>query len=159
MTPNFRLRTLVVLFARVLLFDLVLRRVRVGRAAGDRLALVVVGVVDLLAVDLDRPVLVAPQAGRPEVLLGALLVTVVALAAAERLVLALVVGPVLEVLGGSSSRSLRLSPSGMRIDSSGSCLPRRYPEGDGPRPPNRVVLGSARSGRGRRPSPVGRRAA
>src|SRR4051794_21570648 len=35
------------------------RRVRVGRTARDRLGLVVVGVVDLLAVDLDAAVLVA----------------------------------------------------------------------------------------------------
>src|SRR5262249_32290544 len=72
--------------------------VGIGGPAGDRVALVVVGVVDLLAVDLDAAVREATQPGRPEVALRALLVAVVALAAAERLVLAIVVGPVLEVL-------------------------------------------------------------
>src|SRR5688572_6332541 len=64
----------------------------------DRLGLVVVGVVDLLAVDLHGAVLVAPHARRAEVLLRALVVAVVALATPERHVLRLVVGPVLEVL-------------------------------------------------------------
>src|SRR3954468_2659608 len=73
--------------------------VRVGRPAGDRVALVLVGVVDLLAVDLDAAVLLVAQPGRPELGLGALLVAVVALRPAERLVLVLVVRPLLEVLG------------------------------------------------------------
>ena len=38
------------------------RRVRIGRAAGDRVALVLVRVVDLLAVDRDRAVLVMAHA-------------------------------------------------------------------------------------------------
>src|SRR3954454_625395 len=73
-------------------------RVRVGRAARDRIALVVLGVVDLLPVDRDAAVLVVAHAQRAEVALGPFLIAVVALLAPERLVLALVRGPVLELL-------------------------------------------------------------
>src|SRR3954447_12684135 len=74
-------------------------RLGVGRAARDRVALELRGVVDGLAVDRHRAVGVMLDAGRAKLALGALVVGVVALAAAERLVLALVVGPVLEALG------------------------------------------------------------
>src|SRR4051812_43655079 len=82
-----------------LVVDVGPRGVRVGRAARDRVALVLVGVVDLLAVDRDAAVLVVAQPGRPELGLRPLLVAVIALGPAERLVLVLVVMPVLEVLG------------------------------------------------------------
>src|SRR3954466_4510181 len=72
---------------------------RVGRAARDRVALVLRGVVDLLAVDLDAAVRVVAQARGAELGLGALLVGGLALAPAEGHVLGVVVGPVLEVLG------------------------------------------------------------
>src|SRR3712207_1246427 len=59
-------------------------RVGIGRAAGDRLALVLVGVVDLLPVDADAAVVVVLEVGRAELLLGTLVPRVVALGAPER---------------------------------------------------------------------------
>ena len=73
-------------------------RVRVGRAARDRVALVVVRVVDLLAADGDRAVLVVADVGRAELRGRRLVVGGVVLGAAERLVLGRAVGPVLEIL-------------------------------------------------------------
>ena len=67
--------------------------------AGNRVALVVVGVVDLLAVHGHGAVLVVADVGLTEVLRGPVLVAAVALRAAERLVLGVAVGPVLQVLG------------------------------------------------------------
>src|SRR3954454_6576375 len=76
----------------------VLRRVRIGRTAGDRVALVLVRIVDLVAGDGHLAVLVVAQRRRAELLLlGPLVVAVLALGAAEGLVLGGVVGPVLEV--------------------------------------------------------------
>jgi len=73
--------------------------VGVGRAARDRVALVVVGVVDLLPADLDRAVLEAPQVRRAELGGRRLLVVLLGLGAAEGLVLGLAARPVLEPLG------------------------------------------------------------
>src|SRR5207248_2204751 len=72
---------------------------RIGGAAGDRVGLVLVGVVDLLALDLDAAVLAVAERRRPELAGDGLLVALVALGAAEGLVLGLVVGPILELLG------------------------------------------------------------
>jgi hypothetical protein len=74
-----------------------LGRLRIGRAAGDGVALALVGVVDLLALDGDLAVGLVPHLGRAELGVGALVVAVVALAAAEGHVLALVGGPLVEV--------------------------------------------------------------
>src|SRR3954464_987959 len=74
--------------------------VRVGGTARDRLALVLVGGVDLLAVDRDAAVLMVAPARRAEIALWPFVVSVVALLAAQRLVLALVRRPILEVLRG-----------------------------------------------------------
>src|SRR4051795_9560539 len=71
----------------------------VGGAAGHRLALVVVRVVDLLAADLDRAVLLVLEVGRAELGRRALLVAGLGVRAAVGLVLGLAVGPVLELLG------------------------------------------------------------
>src|SRR5205807_8330285 len=76
----------------------VARRVRIGRAAGDRVTLVLVRVVDLLAFDLDAAVLVVTKGRWAEFLLRALVVPVVALRTAKCLVLAGALGPVLELL-------------------------------------------------------------
>ena len=72
--------------------------------------LVVVGVVDLFALDRHRAVLVALEARRAELLLGALVVAVVALATAVGDVLRLVVRPLLEV-----GRRLVAPPPSSRI--------------------------------------------
>src|SRR4051794_17021401 len=72
-----------------------------GHGVGDRLVgLVLVGVVDLLALDRDRAVVLAAELRGSELLLRALVVAVVALTAAEGHVLRFVGRPVLELLRG-----------------------------------------------------------
>src|SRR3954453_22662595 len=71
----------------------------VGGAAGHRLALVVVRVVDLLPADLDRAVLLVLGVGRAELGRRALVVAGLGVRPAVGLVLGLAVGPVLELLG------------------------------------------------------------
>ena len=84
--------------------------VGVGRPARDRVALVLVGVVDLLAVDLDAAVGVVAQARRAELASRALLVGVLALADRRRSsYLAWSSGQSSRSLGGSSSSSLTFS--------------------------------------------------
>src|SRR5215207_5960546 len=79
----------------------IVRLVRVGvrRTARDRVALVLVGVVDLLAADLDRAVLLVLEIGRAELGGRTLVVAGLGVRAAVGLVLGLAVGPVLELLG------------------------------------------------------------
>ncbi len=77
----------------------VVRRLRVGRAARDRVALEVLGVVDLLALDRDAAVLVVADVGRAELGGRALLPRLVGVAAADGAVLGGAVRPVLELLG------------------------------------------------------------
>src|SRR5204863_9239824 len=62
-------------------------------------ALVVLGVVDLLAADLDRAVLLVLEVGGAELGGRALVVTGLGVRATVGLVLGLAVGPVLELLG------------------------------------------------------------
>src|SRR3954449_12273713 len=90
---------LALLLLALLLLARELGSVGVGRPAGDRLPLVLVGVVALLAADGHLAVVVVAHLGRAELLLGALVVAVVALAAAERDVLGLVGRPFLQVGG------------------------------------------------------------
>src|SRR4051795_2889873 len=71
----------------------------VGGAARERLALVVVRVVDLLAADLDRAVLLVLEVGRAELGGRALVIAGLGVRAAVGLVLGLAVRPVLELLG------------------------------------------------------------
>ena len=102
--------------------------VRVGGAAGDGLALELVRVVGLLAADLDAAVLVVAHRVGAELRLRSLVVGVVALGAAEGLVLRLPVGPVLELVGGILLELvdllLGLPPSSARALSSRPSLPR-----------------------------------
>jgi hypothetical protein len=76
-----------------------LRGLGIGGPAGDRLPFVLVGVIDLLALDLDPAAVLALQRRRAELGLGTLVIRVVALGPAEGEVLGLVVGPVLQRLG------------------------------------------------------------
>src|SRR4051794_30513250 len=74
------------------------RRLRVGRAARDRLALEVVGVVDVLAADLHRAVRLVLDVGGAELGRRPLVVARLAVRAAVRLVLGLAARPVLQLL-------------------------------------------------------------
>jgi hypothetical protein len=77
----------------------VVGRVRIGRPAGDRVALELLRVVDLLALDRDGAVLVVLERGRAELLGRPLVIAGGALRAAVGDVLRLAGRPILELLG------------------------------------------------------------